>query len=119
MSELGNSSDKKIIEFTIPDGEAASQRVDLGGRELVCVYVPDEFDGASFTIEGDYVRGGGNNMALLDGDGTDSLVVPAAAGKISPIKNLSLVAGLQIIRLVSSANQSGAAAVLRAVVRPV
>lgn len=104
------------LTATIADGGTTSEEIDLGGTQLVGIFVPSGFDGTTITLTAAPTKGG-THVAVQDGDGSSSsFTITTAASRYVPIAKLSIVAGLRYVKFVAG-TQTGAA-VLTLVTRP-
>lgn len=109
----------KFFDVTtdIADAATISGAVDLGGLELVGLFIPSSFDGAAITLQTASSLSG-TYVSAKDESGSD-ISFTAGADSYIAISNLTLTAGLRFIKLVSDTAQSGAAATITLALRQV
>ena len=105
------------ISATIADAQTKSAVIDLGGLELVGIFVPSGFDGSTLSLEAS-ATSGGTYVPVQNGVG-QTYSLTAAANVYVPFPNLAIIAGLRYIKLVSGTAQSGGATNFTLVVRSV
>ena len=95
------------LTATVANGQTASEEVDLGGCELLGIFVPSTFDGTQITLTAAPARGG-THLTVQDGDGSSSaFTVTTAAGRYVPLDNPAIAAGLRFVKLVCATSQTG------------
>lgn len=117
---MPSSSDfQSIISYdltaTIASGQTESGVVDLGGTQLVGLFLPSTFDGTTLSIQAALTAGG--TFVPVYADGAD-LGFTVAAAKAVGFENLAPLAGWRFIKLVAGTSQSTSDTVITLVTRP-
>jgi len=90
------------LSATIASGQTTSGEIDLYGCTLCGLFMPAAFTGTTIKISASPTSGG--TFLPVQSSGADySLTV--AASKYVPIENLSIIAGVRYIKLVSGSSE--------------
>lgn len=99
---MGINTDKTV---TIAVGATQSAiGVDVGGFTLVGLYFPSTFDGTTVTLQS-APSINGTYVTVLDADGAD-LTLTVAASRFAGIGDLSLLVGVQYLKITAGSTQT-------------
>jgi hypothetical protein len=115
-AQFSTISDCYNLQFTVNAGETVSNSVDLGGTEMVGLFIPAEFDGTTLFFEVSTSLTG-TYVPLRNGDGSRFDIVTAASN-YEPIRSLAVIAGVRFVRLVCVTAQSTTSTVFTIASRP-
>lgn len=107
------------IQATVSVSGTASDEIDLGGDQLVGIFVPSTFDGTNITLTASPTSGG-TFVAVQNGDGdSGAYTITTTASRFVPIDNLAITAGLRFVKLVCATAQSTSPTIFTLATRPI
>ena len=109
-------NDTTDLVATIASGQTVSNPVDMGGVDLLGLFIPSTFDGTTLYV--DASPDNGVTWFRCQSAGSD-YALTAAPNKFCPIENVATLAGTRTIRLVAATTQAGTDSVIVLSARPV
>ena len=107
------------LTATVTVGGTTTGAVDLGGTQLVGIFVPSTFDGTTITIQAAPTLGG-TYVPVQNGVlSASAYTITTTAGQFVPIDNLAILAGVRFIKLVCGTSQTTTDTVFTLATRPV
>lgn len=93
------------LAATIASGQTTSAEIDLAGTQLCGFFFPASFTGATVKIQAASASGGTFALVQKDEAGGGDYTISVSTGKFTPLTNLSLIAGLRFIKIVSASSE--------------
>lgn len=106
MAEVSGKSRFRQVAFTIEEGGATSNSVDLGGEILMGLVIPDEF--TSTTLTPKISQDNANFYPICDVAGTAYTIAPAAALSSYVYLSPGIIGGGNFVQLVTNSTESAA-----------
>lgn len=114
-SQQFQAIDSYDLVAVISNGTSASQQIDLAGNSLCGLFIPASFTGTSIKLSVATTSGGAASVLQKDEVGGGDYTISVSTGKYVPISNLSILAGVRFITLISSANEAAERSITLAV----